>query len=439
MPLALKLLDADSKLPKEQRRFNRADTLHAIADLDLDIVNKLALAGDETAPDGLRAYLFAKGAEKDPANVELATLNLLQNPECKLYAAVEAGITVAPTDPGLAEQLYQIAKPLYDGSAHGDRHGYRTIEGLGAFPDISLRMVALAGLLQKQADLDAMFSQLNELLKKSTGMGYMITQPLLEAAGRVSPEFVLKVYDSIDNQFKSGYLGQAVTSMAKRDPVAAQRLLGLIEARRRDGEGVIDVLPVVKALGKKNPAAALALVNTLPYYRVTMGLLQAAVFQPKDTAKTMLQQVFADEHNRTIVNIAQANAVDPDFAKDLYTRYKKTLETQSYHFTDRYSADGSSTADRVQYAYLISSLDPVEARLILETEFADALSKIPPDGQRFSLQFFPLAMCSLDLDRAQQMLDTLNVDNADFRNFLQQRLIQYILMSREERVSAPFF
>ncbi len=80
IPLALKLLDADSKLPKEQRRFNRADTLHAIADIDFARANKLALSGAEPIPDGLRAYLLVKAAEKDPANVELAQLNLLQDP-----------------------------------------------------------------------------------------------------------------------------------------------------------------------------------------------------------------------------------------------------------------------------------------------------------------------------------------------------------------------
>ncbi len=56
---------------------------------------------------------------------ELAQLNLLHDPTCKLYAAVEMGIAVAKTDPGLAEQLYQIAKPIYDsGDARTARNIY---------------------------------------------------------------------------------------------------------------------------------------------------------------------------------------------------------------------------------------------------------------------------------------------------------------------------
>ncbi len=50
--------------------------------------------------------------------------------------------------------------------------------------------------------MDAMLAQLSEQAKKANGMSYMITQPLFEAAGRVSPEFVIKVFDSIDDQFK---------------------------------------------------------------------------------------------------------------------------------------------------------------------------------------------------------------------------------------------
>ena len=127
---------------------------------------------------------------------------------------------------------------------------------------------------------------------------------------------------------------------------AAQRLLTMLDARevqQRRGPSV-DALPVIRALGKKDPAAALALAKTQPgYTHVPWRLLEAAAFQPKDAAKTILQQVFADERNRTIMNIAKANAIDPDFAKELYTKYKKTLEAESYHFTHRYNADDSST------------------------------------------------------------------------------------------------
>ena len=66
LELAQALLAADLKLPREQRRFNRTDTLHLIADYDFELATRLALAGDEPPPPGLRAYLLGKLAEKRP-------------------------------------------------------------------------------------------------------------------------------------------------------------------------------------------------------------------------------------------------------------------------------------------------------------------------------------------------------------------------------------
>ncbi len=138
IPLALKLLEADSKLPAEQRRFNRDETLHAIADIDPALAIKLAFTGDEPISDGLRAYLLGKQAEEDPEKVELVQLNLLRDPACKLYAAVKVGIAVVKSDPGLAEQLYHVAKPIYEKTKRDDFRDFHNIPGLnvqrGCFP-----------------------------------------------------------------------------------------------------------------------------------------------------------------------------------------------------------------------------------------------------------------------------------------------------------------
>ena len=122
-------------------------------------------------------------------------------------------------NPALAEQLYLIARPIYDTSVHDK--GRSDIEGLGSFTDISLRTITLAALLQKKADLDAMLAQLRALIKQHGNNCWMIVEPLFEAAGRVSPEFVCSLYESIDDQSKNVGLADAVTSMAQHDPEAA--------------------------------------------------------------------------------------------------------------------------------------------------------------------------------------------------------------------------
>ena len=61
IPLAVRLLDDDLKLPKGQRRFNRAEFIHALADVDLDTALRLAQAGDAPLP---KAYALICWASK---------------------------------------------------------------------------------------------------------------------------------------------------------------------------------------------------------------------------------------------------------------------------------------------------------------------------------------------------------------------------------------
>ncbi len=435
IPLARKLLEADGKLPQAQRRFNRANILHAIADIDLAQANKIALTGTEPIPDGLRAYMLVKNAVKDPANAELSSLNLLHDPLCKLYAAVEVGMAVAKTDPGLSEQLYHIAKPIFDGTTHNCTER-KTIEGLGTFADVSLRTIALAGVLQQHADVDAMLDSVMAQVERGNDAGQgPLGDELFATAGRVSPEFVVSVYRHLDDPLSSIHLGNAITATAPHDPDTALRLYNALQQllARGDGEiiGLGDLSPVIMATGKADPAAALALAKLQPDYQQPAALLVAAACQPKSSADAIMQDLFADKSNRTIMNLAKANAIDPDVAKELYANYRQEFDAESYHFTHP-GIDFPFLDGRVKYAYLISSFDPVEARLILETEYSDDFSNTRHGRGSWERQAIPLAI-SLDVDRAQKMLEALK----DPDHYLQ--FMHYILMPRAERVSAPLF
>ena len=283
--LVQRLLDADSKLPRDQRRYNRSDTLRALADVDLELALRLSATGNAPVSEGLRAYLLARQAKKDPSQVNklLVQLNMLKNPACKLYAAVEMGMAVANTDPELAEQLYHLAKPIYDQSAHG-YDGIQSIEGLQPpreFDDVSLRIIALAELLHETADVDAMLAQLSTSIKIYSENSDCIIVPLVEAAGRVSPEFAVKVCDSFEDQSKYEHLGVAMTQLAQYDPDAALRLLKMIGATEF-GDRRVDylLLSLISALGAKDPAAVLALAKAQPEDMRPVALLEAAAFQP---------------------------------------------------------------------------------------------------------------------------------------------------------------
>ena len=60
-------------------------------------------------------------------------------------------------------------------------------------------------------------------------------------------------------------------------------------------------------------------------------------------------------------------------------------------------------------------------------------------GDAFVLRNYPIVMCAIDLNRAQGMLANINEIDPKMASFIRQRIMQYILMSRPERVSGSYF
>ncbi len=467
---ARQLLAEDGKLPKKQRCYDRVATLHEMADRDPELAAGLALGENEPLPESLRAYLLVKQAEKDPVHIELAPLNALQNRECKLYAAVEVGMAVANTNPELAERLYQIARPIYDAEMHDlaarrnidqtnftpeqrarvddDYDIYRKIDGLGMVSDIALRTVALAGMLWKTADVDAMLAQLKEQCKNAFahadgGTAVQLNQSLFDAAGRVSPEFVIKVlHANAEGEYKDIFQPeaqqQALASMATHDPAAALRLIHMFKAMTPPNTSSFEVapyiMPLIRAMGPPTPSAALplALSPEMDDDRRFEALLTATVYQPESEARNIMEHLAGEVEHWSLMNVAKANAIDPEFGKTIYAKHKHELEKESYHcITDRglgqlvvrYDQQDMDTVsdhgtpveelntpthNRLVYAYLIGSIDPVEARLIIESEFARVLALCPRDFPPEDSALLPLgdvrprlAACAAD-DRHHQ-------------------------------------
>lgn len=471
--LAVHLLETDGKLPREQRLFDRTEIIRELADVNFALALRLTMNGDEPVSDDLRAYLLGKQAEQQPEKVDdiVVQLNLLKASDSKLYAAVAMGMAAAKTEPELAEQLYQIAKQSYDRWAHGsdDVESLSRLDDLAQFLRASLPgfvqkstnldvlldqtsgwakqqeaesvprledferiapMIAFAGVLHRSADLDAMLARLKLLLKSPRS--FAIPAPLFAAASRVSPEFVIKVYHAIessDNRQISWAVQGAVTSMAQHNPAAARRLIQmLLEAKIIDiASGNADDFAI---LGKIDPPAALALAKSATQsYQQPWMLLTAASYQPKTTADAIISGVFAEEQNRTLWNLAKVNTIDPEMAKTLYQQYKTTMTAAAYRQCCNYCLDDAQTHER--YAYLISSIDPLEARLLLETEYSTALIKAQHGGRLNDLSAFPATMCTLDVKRALEMADSINDNSVN----VQYDIMRYILTSREDRVN----
>lgn len=437
IPLALQLLDDDAKLPEEQRLFNRPDVIRAIADIDLAQAMALATADGVQLSDQLRAYLLGKLAETDPekaAKVGTAELEMVADDHYRLYAAIQLGLAVHQRDPILSEHCYAIAKGIYDQATLEDYYLSCCIDQDYNNP---MRILSLAGLLNKTDDVQAILAQVNEVSKRHEGQAYRIIRPTMAAAGRVNPEFVFAVYDGLNCSYKSVELRTALLSMASWNPEAAQRLQSMIAGRFENvGMGEEPFLLLVKELAKKDPAAVLRFIDAQsPRYSAEARLVIAR-FLPKEQASAILHDIFTVPHSVTIMNVARANAVDPEFAKSLYAKYRKKLEEESYTFTRMISPDGLPTSDRMVYARLISSLDPVEARLLIETEFARTSATTREGTENPNLQYFSPAMCALDIHRALALLDAPGQPHDKYyRNFLAKRMMNYILLDHADRIT----
>ena len=120
----------------------------------------------------------------------------------------------------------------------------------------------------------------------------------------------------------------------------------------------------------------------------------------------MIAGVFSEAKNRTVANLARVNVFDPQLAKKLYTQYNAQLEAERDHPAGYHSL--GSTWDHLRYAYYLSGINPMEARLVLETEYRGMLSMTRQGEANTTLYTLVQAMCTLDWKRAQQMFDKVN-------------------------------
>ena len=389
--------------------------MRQIADADVLLALKLTQSEAQPVSEELRAYLLGRQAQQNPAKVSdiLVQLNLLKEPACKLYAAFEMGMAVAKTDPGLAEQLYQIARPL---TARLGVHN-ETIEWLAMTNDgLVAHSIALAGVLHKTADVDAILTYLNALSAPANGTFdptlQSVFEAVFEAAARVSPAFLSTAYQRIHDDRKRIAVERAAATLAQSDPAAARQVITL------SGAYHIDSTPE----STEGPT---------PPDDHTGRLLRAAAYQPKAEAEATIMEVFGKVENRTPANLAQVNAIDAELAKTLYARYKTDFQASAYQVNPDNDA-GISDA-RANNADLLSSIDPVEARLLLETEYTITLLKARQGDNSEDPRHLPQAMFAFDLQRAEQMAETIAAHDPYLQSFFCWQGMHYLLMTRAQR------
>ena len=123
-------------------------------------------------------------------------------------------------------------------------------------------------------------------------------------------------------------------------------------------------------------------------------------------------------------------------AKTLYARYKTDVQKNAEQ--SNLGNGNNNAAIRAQNAYMLSSFDPVEARLQLETEYVATLSEARQWDTLQQLSTIQRAMYSLDLSRAQQMAETIAAHDPDSLAEFYCQDMRYLLMTRAQRMTCLF-
>jgi hypothetical protein len=91
-----------------------------------------------------------------------------------------------------------------------------------------------------------------------------------------------------------------------------------------------------------------------------------------------------------------------------------------------------------EFAFYWAQVNPAEARLRMEVEFAQRLHGDNPQGRFFSLVPPMLAMSAVDVDRALELARSIPETDPNTRFDAQRKIAQYVLASQEVRRTMPF-
>jgi hypothetical protein len=281
-------------------------------------------------------------------------------------------------------------------------------------------------------DRDVQYTALVAELKKDAGGDYR--QLLTYCLASYAPKLAEKVWRQDQNtSSRDQDIEDALSQLAAVDPARARAWLETMEHDDNAQNGAItsrpaSLLSVIRALGKTDPAAALALAA-------------AAESQPQDAALALyrgaaaaLQQVNSSTDAINLAQLAASAAhADPQEARRLLA-----LALQ-YMQAGKHANDGMRDDMRLRalcrFAYFAGQADPLEARLLLESAYREGKGQTGNNGE---LQEIPVAVATIDLTRGMELFADLFPKSTDqqqalFSGYMQHLLYHYIACTKEER------
>ncbi len=384
----------------------RNDLLRTLAGYAPDLALQLALEEQGDAQqkavkcviEGLAAIDPAAAAEWAPSR-----LALVGDAQSRTHAMLSFGMAVADTAPELATELFRQAKAQLAG-VDQEQH----------VSDIA-NLAALAARLNLPAASALCDEAIAAATTKDGGDNrYWVIITL--ATG--SPTLAEKAAAPFTGLMRIRLLADIAKKCASKDSAVAQHCLAeiamdtscvdVVEDNSKAEQYARAVLYVIPAIGKQHPEEALALANTVGDWRYrSRALALAAIFQPRQVALRLLREAAGAFSLRDQARIARmAYSIEASTGKELY-------QTSREHLAAR-KDNGGFAEDRIACLFYGSSIDPVDTRLSLESEFA-----------RRQTEGVTLAMATLDVERGLAMARA--IPNGETRMHALLAIAQYVL------------
>jgi len=446
------------RTPPKGRDIWRANEIFAQAKLD-----RLGRSGGEGAPDNsgiailLAPYspdmalqagtdfygnladqvvlgVIQKIGKVDPVRAALwapAKLEAMKSQEMRFYATLILGSAVAAVDPEIGLTLYREGRKLAAGRQ-------ATHPMMTAFTNTSLWKMAAA---LKQPEVAEYRTAILEMAKQQTDNDMLMA--IVEGVAAIDSGVAETIMEQVPSRERLGRLDSVLRVLSRTEPATALRWLEKV-AKSSDERAAAHfgyaALPVIRALGPTDPAAALALARRVPHESRATALMLAARFQSKELAISLIEEVAPGMPvtSNTTYNRARLAALlyqlDRAAGKKLFATAKMGAEE------DTEQPDTMAT-----FAFYYSRVDPAQSRIVLEREFARHLDKARQNYATNSLYGLVGAMAAVDIDRALQLFELVpepNKDDAPNNPYQRQSVLQsigrYLLATETQRAVMEF-
>jgi hypothetical protein len=240
---------------------------------------------------------------------------------------------------------------------------------------------------------------------------------------------------------------QSIPQIADVDTTKAQRLLAELQQdyMQRNNGGMLmnadPLLAIIRAVGKTDPSAALALARQkYSTDAPQLALAAAAAFQPPADALALYREAAATQQltsMRDAIHLARIAAGAAQL--DAQEGRRLLAPTLQYLQAGKHPNDVDLYGQRFRelgvFAYYAGAIEPLETRLLLETAYLEARQQ-----HSLGMEILPPAMAAIDATRAWEITDEFYPKTTDqsLNRFLQSLIVHEIVGADDEWVSEMF-